>query len=187
LLPHAMGSHDHGGHGHSHGHGHDHAHGHSHNADGDCHHHGHHHDDHHHHHDHHSADDSAAVLTEEYAYRLYETFTSPAMWEELQNGLLVLTGIIIFFIIEKTLGYCSGSSHSHGHGHGHTAVPADDADQNASSSDGETRSKTEGSKDATTSKKCWLSNIQPGAILSLMADAAHNFTDGAAVFSNMNM
>ena len=102
--------------------------------------------------------------------------------------MLVLGGIIIFFIIEKTLGYISQYSEhqSHGHhGHGHSHGTRVTKDKSASdSSDGSDHDKDNAKKAVVSSDKdgekkderrC---HIQPGAILSLMADAAHNFTDG---------
>ena len=161
LLPHAMGSH---GHGHSHSHEHDSA--------------------HHHGHDHvtHSHD---PATEDDYAQRLLATFLSPHMWDELQNGLLVLLGIIVFFVIEKILGYCSGHSVStgekvqrlHSHSHGQQLHKSDGPVTNTKRSP-ETNEPAKAADGKLKKRKCWLTNMQPGAILSLMADAAHNFTDG---------
>ena len=105
--------------------------------------------------------------------------------------MLVLAGIIIFFIIEKTLGYISQYSEhqSHGHhGHSHGTRITNDKSASKSSNDSDsdkdaTKAVVSSDKDGekTDERRC---HIQPGAILSLMADAAHNFTDG--LYSNGN-
>lgn len=169
LLPHAMGIHNH--------HDGDHHHGHEH-------HHGHHHE-HHHEHEHHPVhhhgsldqNDYYSAITD-YCSRLIITLHSEHMWIELKNGLLVLAGIMIFFIIEKSLGYCSGHQskphvvHGHCHGHMSSGIETSKSDHQGKIDESEDKSRK-----LSTNEKCFV-NIRPGAVLSLMADAAHNFTDG---------
>lgn len=95
LIPHSMGhsggGHDHHGHSHEH---HDHSHAHDHHA----------HDDHHHHeHEHHHSHEEAGGHNH---------------GEQTLVGLYIVSGIVLFFLIEKFLIFLKGSS---GHSHSHSA------------------------------------------------------------------
>eukprot|EP00352_Strombidinopsis_acuminata_P006748 CAMPEP_0176362428 /NCGR_PEP_ID=MMETSP0126-20121128/18423_1 /TAXON_ID=141414 ORGANISM="Strombidinopsis acuminatum, Strain SPMC142" /NCGR_SAMPLE_ID=MMETSP0126 /ASSEMBLY_ACC=CAM_ASM_000229 /LENGTH=154 /DNA_ID=CAMNT_0017718345 /DNA_START=218 /DNA_END=682 /DNA_ORIENTATION=- len=39
--------------------------------------------------------------------------------EDMQRNLLIIVGIVVFFLIEKLTAACLGGGHSHDHGHSH--------------------------------------------------------------------
>ena len=152
-----------------------HAQGHTHGNDQ---HHGH--QDHHDHHDHH-----------DHPHKEAHTHTLA----DLTLGLSILTGLLVFFLLEKYLRSWSGI----GHGHGHHHREAEDVPPTASSAPIQktprARRRKSTSKPRSTKKNKspknthrpassmlpWLVDLKPAALLNLCADALHNFTDGLAI------
>jgi len=92
----------------------------------------------------------------------------------LTQGLWILAGILVFFLMEKYLRIknASGDSkeHSHSHSHGHK-------EEKKESKNKESKDETE--KERKEKEKEKKANFS--AILNIIADAAHNFTDGMAI------
>lgn len=179
LIPHSMG--------HSHGHddhGHDHAHEHSHSHEGHAHDHGHSHDHHHHHHEHSHEEETGGG--------------GHNHGEQTLVGLYIVSGIVLFFLIEKFLIYLKGSSgHSHSHsaptsgkttGKGKAKVSdSDDSETEALTSSSSKNKQTKkrkvgggGAKKAPASAVVSETRLVSG-LLNLIADFLHNFTDGLAI------
>ncbi|GAB1607420.1 hypothetical protein Ahia01_001025500 [Argonauta hians] len=90
---------------------------------------------------------------------------------DLSSGLWVLSGIIVFLSVEKTVRYLKGS-----HGHSHTPPPA------KKTSDDEDKKKKDKVKNAPSKGKSPAqTDIAVSGYLNLAADFAHNFTDGLAI------
>ncbi|XP_071802489.1 zinc transporter Slc39a7-like [Asterias amurensis] len=142
---------------------------HHHGDDGEGHHHHHedehHHDDHHHHHDH---------------------------THDMMVGLWVLTGIVIFLVVEKTVRYLKGGA---GHTHSHGGVVAEPKESSVVNGSGKTakeggarRRKKTNSGNGTKKNADEASDvsekdegIKVAGYLNLAADCTHNFTDGLAI------
>ncbi|XP_038063818.1 protein catecholamines up-like [Patiria miniata] len=143
---------------------------HHHHGDGGDHHHHHHGHDHHDHHDH---------------------------SHDMMVGLWVLTGIVIFLVVEKVVRYLK-KGHEHGHSHG-LPKPAEqnetgvvNGDEKASKEGGARRRKKTNSGSGTEKKEKAGSIANGGSVdadegikvagyLNLAADCTHNFTDGLAI------
>jgi zinc transporter ZupT len=91
----------------------------------------------------------------------------------LRVGLLVLAGMLVFFVLEKLLRVClrDGHSHSHSHSHSHApstaavAAPSAEIDASTATADAEASSERAARQFGTR-------------VLHSLADASHNFTDG---------
>ncbi|GBG31492.1 Zinc transporter ZIP13 [Hondaea fermentalgiana] len=98
---------------------------------------------------------------------------------DLTVGLAVLAGILCFFVVEKLLRVAGGSgSHGHAH-HSHDDLVArkkkdDDADFGAENA-------TSVGAAAAAPGPPLILGLRPGAILNMVADTVHNFTDGMAL------
>ena len=163
--------------GHGHEHGHD-AHTHSH----DDHHEGHGHD-HGHGHNH---DDQAHTHT----------------LADLTLGLSILSGLAVFFLIEKYLRNISGSNHDHSHNHSHsthrkqqepvktTTIKKSTTRRRKSTSKSRVAATQKRTQSAATTPSSEVESVddvklilgvKPAALLNLCADTLHNFTDGLAI------
>jgi zinc transporter 7 len=127
---------------------------------------------------------------------------------DLTLGLSILTGLLVFFVVEKYLRLLSsgtsGHGHSHLHGHGHLhdrgkrGVPKNEevalstvkkmsVRQRKSTSKSRTRKNESVNpvvvsshlNGSSSNSSCY--NLKPAALLNLCADALHNFTDGLAI------
>ena len=87
---------------------------------------------------------------------------------DLSIGLSILAGILGFFILEKMMRNFSTGGHGHSHGGPKDHKKNDDAPQQQQQQPG-------------SGEILLLGGIKPGAWLNLLADAAHNFTDGLAI------
>jgi zinc transporter 7 len=88
----------------------------------------------------------------------------------LRVGLLVLAGMLVFFVLEKLLRVClrdggSGGGHSHSHSHSHSHAASAASDASAQNADAEASSALAARQFGTR-------------VLHSIADASHNFTDG---------
>eukprot|EP00455_Lapot_gusevi_P055985 TRINITY_DN9198_c0_g2_i6.p1 TRINITY_DN9198_c0_g2~~TRINITY_DN9198_c0_g2_i6.p1 ORF type:complete len:325 (-),score=70.53 TRINITY_DN9198_c0_g2_i6:82-1026(-) len=181
-----MGDHDHN---HNYNHNHNHQHSHT-----DHHQHQHHsHTDHHHHHHQHSHDHTDHHHAHDHAH-------------DMRGGLLILAGMLAFFLLEKILRASFGShSHSHGHAHADSDLTSsqthsqthshshDHAHSNAKEShdgcDGHDHHLTQAKSRHTATVSPQPPVLQPPTptepasnlgirILHSLADASHNLTDG---------
>ncbi|KAJ1814794.1 hypothetical protein LPJ75_002623, partial [Coemansia sp. RSA 2598] len=121
-------------------------------------------------------------------------------------GCTIFLGLMVFFVVDKFMrllgdghshGHAHGHSHSHSHGHGHGVAKAASgaldsrqrlrkrrASKNSGSSGDASEADDEKeplahSEQATT--KPAKKQVKLSAYLNLIADAAHNFTDGLAM------
>nr|AKN21667.1 slc39a-2 [Schmidtea mediterranea] len=165
LIPHSIDPHDHSdSHDHKHGHSHEHGHGHSHE-------HGHGHS--------HAHEHSMEVLHDHS--------------KNMIVGLWVVAGIMSFLIVEKFVRLVKGD-----HGHSHnvydesqtTTGPVSDKWQSLkgenTNSEMEVRSRKSKEKHVKSSESRTvigeqIQNIKVSGYLNLVADFAHNFTDGLAI------
>lgn len=106
------------------------------------------------------------------------------------QGLLILGGIVGFFIVDKLVRNITqmgdsghGHSHSEGHGHSHSAATTTTKYKEIEGSKSETKADST-KKDSTESGIKPSLAIQPVAWLNLVADFTHNFTDGLAIGSS---
>jgi zinc transporter 7 len=74
---------------------------------------------------------------------------------DITPGLWILTGIFVFFLVEKLVRMWTGEQQNH-HGHSHK-------------------------NEAVNTKEPMENKIRPGAWLNLFADVTHNFVDGMAI------
>lgn len=85
----------------------------------------------------------------------------------MMMNLIIIIGIVSFFLIEKVVETFVGSSHDHSHaGHSHSEKPKDTK-----------KSKKVKSKEEEDKEKRYTSY----AILTLIGDFLHNFTDGLSI------
>nr|CDJ89050.1 Zinc iron permease domain containing protein [Haemonchus contortus] len=109
---------------------------------------------------------------------------------DMSVGGWVLAGIIAFLLVEKVVRIIRGEDgHGHGHSHGHSAPKSEKAKLSDAESD-EGESDTSSKKDSRKKQKkeeegeCSMpepERIKVAAYLNLVADFAHNFTDGLAI------
>jgi len=176
LLPHAMGDghgHDHG---HSHDHGHDQAHDHAHDHD-------------HHHNSAHPLPFLESWISSEEFWHRYEHAMG-----HMQPGLMILVGIIVFFVLEKSMRGSFG--HDHHHHHEEVIIEEEEEHEETHSKSGKKEPKGnkkggkghkggkkhhKGKKHSSEKSVKEIMSTSPGAILNLGADAAHNVTDGLAI------
>lgn len=153
LIPHSIDPHDHDD-SHSHAHDHKHSHGHGHG----------------HSHDHHDSHDHS---------------------KNMIVGLWVVAGIMSFLCVEKFVRLVKGD-HGHGHSHSHSresksasdSVPKRSMQGESKNPETEVRSRKTKEKNRSKSKESNednLENIKVSGYLNLVADFAHNFTDGLAI------
>jgi len=90
--------------------------------------------------------------------------------KEIFIGLYILAGMLTFFLLEKYMRISSKSGGGHSHSHTHTH---DKKKEKSEKSDGAAKSKKE--------KDPIQKGIEAGAYLNIIADSAHNFTDGMAI------
>jgi zinc transporter 7 len=90
----------------------------------------------------------------------------------------VLGGIIAFLAVEKIVRILKGE-HGHGHSHGHSHDGKKDK-QSDDESEKETKKKEKKEK-KEEEKPVAKEGIKIAAFLNLIADLAHNFTDGLAI------
>jgi len=102
----------------------------------------------------------------------------------IRIGLLVLTGMILFFLMEKYLrirSTANGKSHKHSHSHSHEHTKDEIVNEKSNNNDGlRERKKPE---KTTKKEKVQVSseNVNYSGYLNIIADTAHNFTDGMAI------
>lgn len=111
---------------------------------------------HHHHHDHH---DHAG----------HAHSHNP---KEMCNNSIIMTGIIGFFILEKLVANCLGHSHSHDHSGADKKV---DEQKKGSGKKGAKGKKHEEEDEEK------LLRYRSYAVISLVGDFIHNFTDGLSI------
>ncbi|CAJ0601373.1 unnamed protein product [Cylicocyclus nassatus] len=105
----------------------------------------------------------------------------------LRVGGWVLTGIIAFLIVEKIVRIIRGEDdhghgHSHGHSHKHTPLKEKKAkESDEESDDSQKSSKSSHEKSQLVPSESEPARIKVAAYLNLVADFAHNFTDGLAI------
>lgn len=110
---------------------------------------------------------------------------------DMRVGLWVLSGIIVFLAVEKSVRLIKGSSEGHGHGHSHgppkSQKPPADELKKEEPKEKVTKRKTNGGGDEKSkiskkeSKKEVVESIAIAGYLNLAADFTHNFTDGLAI------
>jgi zinc transporter 7 len=91
---------------------------------------------------------------------------------DITIGVFILAGMLTFFLLEKYMRIRQqqggGSSHGHSHSHSHA--------------DGGSGGRKNGKAKTEPAKKSKeKGGINPGAYLNIIADSAHNFTDGMAI------
>ena len=119
-------------------------------------------------------------------------------------GLWVLAGITVFLFVEKLVRHLKGDSHAHTHSHTHDASkPTEKKQESSELKDKKSESKQESEKDKTPKnakkrdssekkskektvekkeeEKVEENDIAIAGYLNLVADFAHNFTDGLAI------
>lgn len=155
--------HDHHHHHHHHDHGHDHHH-------HDDHHHDHGHDHHHHGHghDHHRHDGHGHSHGEQEGMN------------HLMIGLLILAGFYTFFMVEKLVRLATSGGHSHSHPHSSTPSEASPTKAKGKKTQDEAPRK-QGETSVAAASDDHAISLRVGGILNLIADLAHNFTDGMAI------
>ncbi|CAJ0609517.1 unnamed protein product [Cylicocyclus nassatus] len=101
---------------------------------------------------------------------------------EMRVGGWVLTGIIAFLMVEKIVRIIRGEDdHGHGHSHEHAPKKKDkDSDEESDDSQKSLKSSHEHEK-LVKSTPPEHGEIKVAAYLNLVADFAHNFTDGLAI------
>ena len=106
--------------------------------------------------------------------------------EHGSSGLWVLTGILLFLVIEKCIIACSGSSHGHSH-EKKLEVELSEIDQSEKKQNGKARNRHKGSStkenhsansNKPPSSPSNKKTVAPSAYLNFAADFTHNFTDG---------
>eukprot|EP00467_Chlorarachnion_reptans_P019762 CAMPEP_0114517678 /NCGR_PEP_ID=MMETSP0109-20121206/18027_1 /TAXON_ID=29199 /ORGANISM="Chlorarachnion reptans, Strain CCCM449" /LENGTH=349 /DNA_ID=CAMNT_0001698225 /DNA_START=55 /DNA_END=1104 /DNA_ORIENTATION=- len=161
LIPHAMESHDHGDHDHQHHHHHDHHHEpehkpRDHSAEGHCH-------------------EKNGAGTCELGHDSEPTHSSGAhghhnhddhSHDVTKTMYLVLFGVLLFFVIQRLAQIFSEQNGYHAHSHSH--------------SHSHSKAKENGSKDSPSS------GMEGSSILNIIADSAHNFTDGLALAASFS-
>ena len=111
-------------------------------------------------------------------------------------GLWVLAGITVFLFVEKLVRHLKGDSHSHSHSHESPKKADDSKKQESEKEEPENKSKKDLKKrksdkketdEKSDEKKCEKEEnkveekIDISGYLNLVADFAHNFTDGLAI------
>lgn len=102
--------------------------------------------------------------------------------------MMVLLGILFFFLLEKFMRLQSGSDDAgHGHSHGHAHAKSDKADDKAERVD-EDKGLRKRNNNKETEKKADEKDEEKSAAqsriagyLNIIADTAHNVTDGMAI------
>ncbi|GAO52363.1 hypothetical protein G7K_6441-t1 [Saitoella complicata NRRL Y-17804] len=123
-----------------------------------------------------------------------ETAVRFVMVDDKKNlvlGVWIFFGFAIFIILDKSLRIMNGGEgHGHSHGHDH-AAPVEKSEASTTSSDVTTTRELRNRKvdvkaPATSAVKVEepKQQIKFSAYLNLIADAAHNFTDGLALASS---
>ena len=94
-------------------------------------------------------------------------------------GFWVVLGVLAFFTVEKIVRYRSlgagGRGHGHSHGHSHGSKGAGQAGAESSAAGSASAAGAGAADDAR------VHGLRVSGILNLVADAAHNFTDGMAI------
>lgn len=105
-------------------------------------------------------------------------------------GLSVLSGIVAFFLLEKVVrSYHGGHSHSHGHKHDGDNTECNSSEHNSSQETHSTLKQRKNRRTPTSNKGegqavCeheQHNNVRSTAVLNLVADFAHNITDGLGI------
>lgn len=163
TLPHMQaGGHDHHGHGHHHDDHHGHEHGH----------------DHHHSHDHSDAHSHSHGHAGEHSHHGHTHSHNP---EETLNNLIIVIGIIAFFLMEKATQSLLEGGHSHGaHDHGHGPESKKKPQNGSKKTQVSEKEQAQAALDYEKDRAKEI-RYQSYAVISMVGDFIHNFTDGLSI------
>jgi zinc transporter 7 len=95
--------------------------------------------------------------------------------KQMCNNSIIIVGIIVFFLIEKITKSILGVEHSHSHSHDHKT------DENKKDNKKGVSSKEEKKAEEEQAEKERQARYTSHAVLSLIGDLTHNFTDGLSI------
>lgn len=105
----------------------------------------------------------------------------------MQTNLIIIVGIVAFFLIEKLTASCLGGGHSHDHGHSHSHSESKPKSKdsykkgkkNKKQVESDTNNSDTNEKDAKDLEK--ELRFKSYAVISMIGDFIHNFTDGLSI------
>lgn len=100
---------------------------------------------------------------------------------EVNLGLQILTGMFVFFLVEKFAVLQGRDHHGHGHSHGGKECDGDGHGHGQDAPKKEEKQQQQQQPAQKTQSSALQARMRISAFLNILADTAHNVTDGMAI------